>query len=421
MIHISFRTIQVFLIVATLLAPWSYNSSILADERTEGAVRLSLDQPSNGQGNQKEIYKPTVYKNHQGMRFVLIQPGKFSMGSPPQEAGRTIFESQNEIVIEKPFYMQTTEVTQRQWKEVMGDNPSYFSDCGDNCPVENISWKDVQGFIKALQSIDSSSVYRLPTEAEWEYVCRSGSTAMYSSGDLHHFECHLDDLVGKMAWYDCNSQGRTHPVAQKEPNKWGVYDMHGNVNEWCQDVYVINYAQILTGNVDVNDVVADRAVRSCSFGDCAVSCRSAARINLKPDIRTNRIGFRLVREPVFYKIEIEKSGETIEVQKLKEKDSTIEKPPGQAGLKEVSKENLFCLQVAATRNVEAADRLVTRLKQMRFEAYKIEVDIPGKGTWYRVRVGSFDKIENAQQIQLKLAEKKIMSIVVKNSTITHED
>ena len=123
--------------------------------------------------------------------------------------------------------MQTTEVTQGQWKTVMGENPSNFYDCGNDCPVENVSWEDAQIFINVLNQTGTGT-YRLPTEAEWEYACRAGTTTRYYTGDL---ETDLD----RAGWYHTNTGSKPHSVGGKEPNAFGLYDMHGNVLEWCED------------------------------------------------------------------------------------------------------------------------------------------------------------------------------------------
>ncbi len=159
--------------------------------------------------------------NSIGQKFVLIPAGSFMMGGPVNELHRSDAESpQHRVTISKPFYMQTTEVTQGQWKGVMGHNPSHNRPCCD-CPVENVSWDAVQEFIRLLNVSEDTGKYRLPTEAEWEYACRAGSTTTWCFGDD-------EARLGEYAWYSDNCR-ETHPVASKKPNAWGLYDMHGNV------------------------------------------------------------------------------------------------------------------------------------------------------------------------------------------------
>ena len=359
------RLIIFFVFITTLLVQWLLNvGAVSAGERENIDTKPLLDTVTN---DQRQVHEKAVFKNIVGMQFVLIPRGSFIMGSPSGEPGRTIFEEQNEVFIQKPFYIQTTEVTQQQWEEVMGDNPSYFLECGENCPVENVSWLDVQDFIKTLSQMDSSSIYRLPTEAEWEFVCRSDSSTAFSNGDFINFECSKDNSLDEIAWFHCNSQGKTHPVAQKTPNHWGIYDMHGNVSEWCQDVYVTNYAQILSGHVEDLDHIADRVSRNCSYIDTAVSCRSAARLNFKPDVRINAIGFRLVREPLYYKIKIPSSDEKLNISDKTEKKLETVQPEESARSENIEKKNGFALQVAAMKNEKNADQLVVQLEERGYD------------------------------------------------------
>jgi len=177
------------------------------------------------------------FANSLGMSFVPVQPGTFTMGSPSSEGERNSDETQHTVTLTKGFCMQTTEVTQGQWKAVMGSNPSYFSACGDNCPVETVSWYDVQDFISRLNE-KGEGTYRLPTEAEWEYAARAGSTTAFANGGIsgvNYLICNNDPNLSAMGWY-CDNSG-THSVAQKQATAWGLYDMHGNVWEWCQDWY----------------------------------------------------------------------------------------------------------------------------------------------------------------------------------------
>ena len=157
------------------------------------------------------------------MEFVLIQPGEFDMGSPVNETGRGNDEGPvHHVTISEAFYLGKYEVTQKQWHEVMGYSPSHFK--GDDLPAENVSWDDVQEFIKKLNKKENTHKYRLPSEAEWEYAARAGTTTRYSFGDD-------DSKLGEYAWYNENSGGKTHPVGNKGANPWGLYDVHGNVWE----------------------------------------------------------------------------------------------------------------------------------------------------------------------------------------------
>jgi formylglycine-generating enzyme required for sulfatase activity len=212
--------------------------------------------------------------------FVQISAGELMMGSENDSSDE---KPVHRVRISHPFEMGKYEVTQAQWEAVTGINRSRFK--GANLPVTNISWHDVQEFIKKLNVRNHGYIYRLPTEAEWEYACRAGSTGEYSGN------------LDAMAWYHNNSGGTTHPVGTKQPNAWGLYDMHGNVAEWCQDRYSIDYySQSPSVDPIGPSTGSDRVIRE---GDClsgALRCRSAARNGFLPDKRgLNFVGFRLVR------------------------------------------------------------------------------------------------------------------------------
>jgi formylglycine-generating enzyme required for sulfatase activity len=215
------------------------------------------------------------------MTFVKIPAGTFMMGSPDSEPGRNLDEGpQHQVTISKAFELQTTEVTQSQWQAVMGSNPSYFK--GPDLPVEQVSWDDAQAFIAKLNAKNDGYRYRLPTEAEWEYAARAGTTGPYA-GDL-----------GAMAWYAPNSGGTTHPVGTKTPNAWGLYDMHGNVMEWVQDWYDGYSSSAVTDPVGPSSGSA-RVLRGGGWAYESQNCRSADRDSSSPDYRGGPLGLRLLR------------------------------------------------------------------------------------------------------------------------------
>ena len=221
--------------------------------------------------------------NSVGMKFERIPVGSFLMGSPSYEEGRDSDERQHEVRISQGFWMGKYEVTQADWESVMGSNPSHFDACGPRCPVETVSWNDVQEFIRRLNERETGRGYRyrLPTEAEWEYAARAGTT------EVRHGE------LGEIAWYYENSGDRTHPVGQKRANAWGLHDMLGNVWEWTGDWYGWYPSGSVTDPQGPSTESA-RVARGGGWGDRARSVRSAYR-GYSPGYRRNIIGFRLVR------------------------------------------------------------------------------------------------------------------------------
>jgi formylglycine-generating enzyme required for sulfatase activity len=231
------------------------------------------------------------------MEFVWVPAGCFQMGSPPNEEGRYSDEGSVHEVCVDGFWVGKYEVTQAQWQKVIGTNPAYFK--GENNPVERVSWDDAQEFITKLnqmaQSVETLHVtslqYRLPTEAEWEYACRAGTQTAYSFGNN-------PDRLGEYAWYGKNSGGKTHPVGQLKPNAFGLYDMHGNVWELCEDRYDWNYyANSPPKNPRGSSSGRYRLNRGGGWNSFAGGCRSAFRGNNGPDYRSRDLGFRLVRTP----------------------------------------------------------------------------------------------------------------------------
>jgi formylglycine-generating enzyme required for sulfatase activity len=242
---------------------------------------------------------PRSRTNQAGIEFVLIPPGSFMMGSIKDDSEKPV----HKVTIDYSFYLGRYEVTQAQWQAVMGTNPSYFK--GDNLPVESVSWDDAIAFIARLNAQNDGFIYRLPTEAEWEYACRAGTTGDYG-GDLD-----------AMAWYGNNSGrgrldaaeifrtdyqnyfkrirengGQTHAVGTKLPNSFGLFDMHGNVWEWCQDWYHGSYngaptdgSAWLSGRQN-----QDRMLRGGSCDGYATSLRAAGRVADAPSDRGDGSG-----------------------------------------------------------------------------------------------------------------------------------
>ncbi len=235
---------------------------------------------------------PLHVTNSVDMKFRWIPPGTFLMGSPPGEANRFDNERQFRVKLTKGFYMGVTPVTQGQWRAVMGDNPSTFKN-GDNYPVEMVFWNRCKDFLKQLQAkTQDGREYRLPTEAEFEYASRAGTqTAYFFGNDANQ--------LGAYAWYFANSNNSTQLVGTKQPNPWGLYDMAGNVWQWCEDYYG-PYPEMDIG--DLNKYISDpkgiksedaRVLRGGSWVGNPGGCRSAARIRSAPGDRSDIIGFRV--------------------------------------------------------------------------------------------------------------------------------
>ena len=218
----------------------------------------------------------------EAMEFVWIPAGEFRMGSTSRRADDDE-KPVTRVRISRGFYLGKYEVTQGQWEAVMGTNPSHFSNCGGNCPVEGVSWHDVQGFIGMLNAKDGKPRYRLPTEAEWEYAARAGTR-----GDRY-------GNVDAIAWYDGNSGARTHPVGRKAPNAFGLYDMLGNVWEWVEDWYGDYPGGAMTDPTGPSTGGSYRVYRGGCWYDDARDCRSAYRYWDSPGIRIHGLGFRLLR------------------------------------------------------------------------------------------------------------------------------
>ena len=244
-----------------------------------GDAEFQKPSPEERWKEQKETLKNSI-----GIKFALIPADEFMMGSEEMDWEKPV----HKVAINKPFYLGIYPVTQQEWETVMGNNPSKFK--GNNNPVKTISWNEVQDFIKKLNEKESTTKYRLPSEAEWEYACRANTTSIYSFGDD-------ESELGEYAWYKDNSSGKTHPVGQKKSNPWGFYDMHGNVWEWVQDKWYDGYEGAPTdGSAWEDGSGADRVVRGGGWGRNARGCRTAVRDSSAPSARYYDLGFRLLKE-----------------------------------------------------------------------------------------------------------------------------
>ena len=227
--------------------------------------------------------------NSLGMTLALIPAGTVTLGSPIDEQGRQTDEMQQRAAVNRPFYLQTTEVTQEQWRRVMGANPAHFNRCGDNCPVDQVSWHEVQEFLRRLNALEGTRSYRLPTETEWEYAARAGTATTYYWGNAA--DCSRANFGNSLWGSECLgvNPGKTRPVGSYRPNAWGLYDMTGNVWEW----------------VDSPEAVREglfRIQRGGAWDSDAKTCRLAFRAKALPEARrghlklnAGNLGFRVAR------------------------------------------------------------------------------------------------------------------------------
>jgi len=258
---------------------------ILVNHETIGNDMKSVD---SGNANESPV-------NPDPAHWIWINPGIFTMGSPTNEVDRLANEEpQTQVTISSGFWMSKYETTQAEYQSVMGTNPSYFK--GDpHHPVERADWDDATNYCGKLTvhervagRLPSGYAYRLPTEAEWEYCCRAGTTTRFGFGDDSGYA-----QLGDYAWYYSNSGNTTHPVGQKKPNAWGLCDMHGNVWEWCLDWYGTYPGGSVTDPKGLASG-SDRVFRGGGWGVNGGGCRSAFRVGSWPGNRGNGIGFRPV-------------------------------------------------------------------------------------------------------------------------------
>ena len=227
--------------------------------------------------------------NSIGMELVLLPAGSFTMGGDwdAEQADENELPKHG-VTFDKPFYVGRFAVTQNQWQAVMGSNPSEFK--GDNHPVETVSHEDAGKFLGRLNTLEKTRAYRLPSEAEWEYAARAGSQSTYCFGPE-------TARLAEYAWFQNNSGAAPHPVGQLAPNDWGLYDMHGNVHEWCADWYARDYyAHSPAKNTPGPRKGVARVLRGGDWGSEAWYCRCAIRSLSSPQRRSPRVGLRIVKE-----------------------------------------------------------------------------------------------------------------------------
>ena len=259
--------------------------------------------------------------------YVTILSGSFTMGSPIGELGQSSDETQHTVTLTRSFEMKKTEVTQGEWQSLMGNNPSFFLSCGVNCPVETVNWYEALAYANALSAAKGLTAcykltgctgtagagmgctdltvtaaggdpyactgYRLPTEAEWEYVYRAGTTSAFHNGGIAVTDCSSDSNLNAIGWYCGNASSTTHLVGQKQANGWGLFDMSGNVWEWCWDGYEV-YSGTVSNPVGAGSHLFTVSRGGSWFND-ARDCRAAVRYSDLQSTRSSALGFRLVR------------------------------------------------------------------------------------------------------------------------------
>jgi len=263
----------------------------------EGGTTGAAEQRVSGPGDRD-------FRNGLGLEMVWIQPGTFLMGSPPEEADRSDDETQHEVTLTNGYWIGKHELTQAAWTEVMGENPSKFTESGPNAPVEQVSWEEAMDFCRKLTEREAKSgtvpagwEYSLPTEAQWEYACRAGTTTPFSFGSvLDGTQANCDGTNP----YGTTKKGpyleKTTPVGSYPANPWGLYDMHGNVREWCLDWYG-DYPAGAASDPRGPEKATNRVFRGGGWINYAQYCRSAYRYWSSPDNRSVNLGFRPVLSP----------------------------------------------------------------------------------------------------------------------------
>ena len=269
--------------------------------------------PPQLDNNLENILFPTdnlLVINAFNVDFELIKcpVGKFLMGSPENEKGKRGNETQHEVIIDKEFYIGKYPITQAQYEAVTKCNPSYYK--GPNFPVECVNWHQAKEFCYRLNEATRKTrpegyVFDLPSEAQWEYACRANTTTSLNSGKNITYCITSCSNLDELGWYNSNSLGRLNPVGQKKPNNWGIYDMHGNVCEWCRDYYLEKYLSKYA-DPDGLDKTAHRVYRGGNCKSNPANCRSAFRFHVDP-FSEYQNGFRIAlvkgkKITMFYKL-----------------------------------------------------------------------------------------------------------------------
>ena len=286
----------VIMAVVAFMLPWG-NPPESGTEPVEAVS--SPETPNSSDEPSAKAVVPAV--NSIGMQFVPIPAGTFMMGyadyGPAQVTGPA-----HKVTLTQPFELGVYELTQEQYEKVMGTNPSIYKSPVNSMnvamplnPVNVVSWNDAVAFCQRLSEMPEEKatghVYQLPTEAEWEYACRAGTTTKYSFGDS-------DSELGNYAWYYENSGDRSHAVGLKKPNPWGLYDMYGNVSEWCYDGYDGYESGSVTDPINQLRLRGEQVIRGGSWNRNSGYCSSAWRNKLTPDFRRLHLGFRVVRRSI---------------------------------------------------------------------------------------------------------------------------
>jgi formylglycine-generating enzyme required for sulfatase activity len=257
--------------------------------------------------------------------WIAIPAGSYAMGSPVGEACReqgNVRETQHTVSLGRGFAMEETEVTQEAYRQVAGYSPASHASCGSTCPVEQVTWHEAAAYCNALSArnglaacyqcsgsgadvsctpasghegakIYACDGYRLPTEAEWEYAYRAGTTTAFWNGPVS--SCETDPVADAIGWYEANASGMTHPVRQKQANPWGLHDLPGNVWEWCHDGYLQDLGSAAVTDPVSSLLSSSRAIRGSSYIDKAGNLRASDRFGMPPGIRNINVGFRCVR------------------------------------------------------------------------------------------------------------------------------